>query len=525
MVRRLLVLAALVVSILVASHLPAVDSAARVADLSWEQMASVIQFLGHDHLEGRAPGTRGGELTELYSQSLLAWMGLKPGWQGSYFQPFTMRAHTTRSLTVKLGEAELSAPAEVAGGINRDLEEFAITGEAVFAGFGIRSEAYGWDDFKDTDVSGRFLIVRVNDPGSVDPGVFEGAELTYFGRWRYKLEQAAAAGARGVLLIHTDASAGYGWHVVRTGWGGERLSLPDAPESSLDFVGWVQEAALRQVLVEDGVDLEQLYAASGKPDFRPVALPFTVTARGTSSFRQVTARNVVAEIPGATDERIVLAAHIDHLGVRETPNGVEVFNGAIDNGSAVAAMMLAAKVLRERPEPLRHTVTVLACHAEEVGLLGSAHYVAEADRSRIVAGIAFESSPVWERAGSIMGVGARYSTLEDLLRAVAEQAGLGYSEFSMVDQGFFYRSDQFSFARAGIPALWISAGEDFESGRNRLREFFEGDYHTPNDVFDPAWELESLRQTVLAAVLLVEAIDAAPERPRWKRPLTFPLDP
>lgn len=525
MLTRTLCLAAMLFAGLTVAQLPAADSSRRVADLSWEEMASIIQFLGHDHLEGRAPGTRGGELAELYSQSLLAWMGLRPGWNGSFFQPFIMTAHTTESLTVHLGDLALPAPREVAGGITRDLEEFSVAGEAVFAGFGIRSEAYGWDDFKDVDVTGKFLIVRVNDPGSVDQGLFEGAEMTYFGRWRYKLEQAAAAGARGVLLVHTDASAGYGWHVVETSWSGERLSLPESVESSLEFTGWIQEGALRRVLAGHGMDLDTLYAASARPDFRPVPLPFAATARGRSRFRPVAARNVVAEIPGATPERIVLVAHIDHLGTRTTASGVEVFNGAIDNGSAVAAMMLAARTLKARPEPLRYTVTVLACHAEEAGLLGSAHYVATADRSEIVAGIAFESTPVWERSGSIMGVGARYSTLDDLLRRVAADMNVGYTEFSMKNQGFFYRSDQFSFARAGIPALWISAGEDFARGRNRLREFFLGDYHTPNDVFDPAWELESLRQTVLATVLLVEAIDAAPERPRWKRSLTFPLDP
>ena len=194
----------------------------------------------------------------------------------------------------------------------------------------------------------------------------------------------------------------------------------------------------------------------------------------------------------------------------------------MDNGSAVAALMLTTRILSQYRHRLRHGITVLACQAEEEGLLGSMHYAMNTDRSNILAAVNFESTPVWEESRSLMGVGARFSTLEDMLREIAAVEGVEYQEFSLNSQGFFYRSDQYSFARFGVPAVWISAGEETLSGTNTIRNFFAGKYHTPKDEFDPNWDLGALRQTIRYALMLVEKIDQAVEPPRWKRKLTFP---
>lgn len=502
----------------------AADLAGQVDALSRRQLASVIEFLADDLLEGRAPGTRGGELAELYSRTQMEWMGLEPGWQGSYLQPFVMKGFTTTDLAVSAGGVRLAYLEDVVGNYLRDRERFSLSADAVFVGFGISEPEWQWDDYGDADVRGKLVIARVNDPGSVDPSLFQGREMTYFGRWRYKIERAAAAGARAILLVHTDASAGYGWQVVRNSWSGESLHLPASLANGLEFAGWISEAGLRRLLATRGVDLDGLYAKSARPSFRPVPLGLEVELSGANAFREVRAANVVGEIPGRSGKRIVLVAHIDHLGVNPTLDGDQILNGAIDNGSAVAALLLGARILAAHRGELEHTVTVLACQAEEEGLLGSTYYASTVDPRSIAAAICFESTPVWGPSRSVMGVGAKYSTLEDLLRAVAAQSGLGVSEFSMSEQGFFFRSDQFSFAQRGIPSLWISAGEDFASGRNHLMEFFKGPYHTAADEFDPAWVLESLRQTIRTAVLLVAAIDAAPEPPRWKRRLPFPVE-
>jgi len=491
---------------------------------SREELQSVAEFLAHDLLEGRAPGTRGGRLSELYMQSLFKLLGFRPGIDGAYLQPFEMKGFTSRNVTVGVPGLELGSPDDVMGVQVRDVSDFSVKGEAVFAGFGIRTPLFGWDDFKSRDVRGKVLIVRANDPGHYDPSLFEGASVTYFGRWSYKIEEARRAGARAILIVHTDDSAGYDWGVVERSWGRENVFLPSSLENDLEFQGWIREESLRRLLATKGLSLEELYRDTLKETFEPVPLGVSIRIKGENEFRTLEASNVVAEIPGRSARRIVLSAHIDHIGHRPDEPGDNVFNGAIDNGSAVAALVLTAKALNAFREELPYTITVLACTAEEGGLLGSYHYVQNSDLSELVANVNFESTPVWERSRSVMGVGARYSTLEDHLKEIAAEEGLRYSEFSRTDQGFFYRSDQFPFARHGIPAVWISAGEDFESGHDHFGEFLRNTYHTVRDDFDPGWELEALRQTVRCAVMLVERIGRSPESPRWKTRLTFPTE-
>ena len=497
-------------------------------EVSRLEMQSIIEYLASDLLEGRAPGTRGGELAEEYIRSLFKSYDIGP-YQGEYFQEFALSGFTTTDLMVEANGVEFAFRDDAVGSFTRTDPEFNITGRAVFVGFGIKSDAWSWDDYKDADVAGKVLICRVNEPGQNDPELFEGDALTYYGRWTYKIEEAARRGAVAILLVHTEQSAGYGWHVVRNSWGGEELYLPLELENDLVFRGWIREERLLDILQPMGISLGDLLAASESRDFTPVDLRFDVSISGRAESRSIDTRNVVGYIPGSDpmlkDKAILLSAHIDHLGMSDTgPDGDRIYNGAIDNGSAVTAMMLTAKLLRERQDRLRYSVIILACQAEEAGLLGSLYFANTIDPETVVCNINYESSPVWGQATSLMGVGSKFSTMEELLVGVADRMGLGYSEFEMSDRGFFYRSDQFSFARKGIPSIWISAGQDFESGINHLYEFFVGDYHTVDDEYDPAWELVSLRQTIEAAVLLANRINIDTPDIMWKGKLTFPLD-
>ncbi len=232
----------------------------------------------------------------------------------------------------------------------------------------------------------------------------------------------------------------------------------------------------------------------------------------------------MAEIPGKSKERIVLSAHIDHLGMDERKVGDQIYNGAIDNGTAVGAMMVVAKVLKEFQEDLPYTITILACNAEESGLLGSKYYAQNCDRNSIIANINFESTPVWSEAKSIMGIGARFSDFEDILQELAAENQLEYSTFSLSNQGLFYRSDQFSFARYGIPSVWISAGEDEISGKQNYTEFWGKDYHTVKDEFHPEWELEGMKQTIKYALLLIDHINRMETVPKMKSDVSFPME-
>jgi Zn-dependent M28 family amino/carboxypeptidase len=413
---------------------------------------------------------------------------------------------------------------DTVGSYVRAENRFSLEGDAVFAGFGIRTSLWEWDDYKKTDLRGKILLVRVNDPGLYNPKIFDGGSLTYFGRWTCKIEEAARAGAAAILLIHTTPTAGYDWQVVRNSWSGEELYLPASLENDLKFRGWIREPSLKSLLAENKIDLENLYRKSLSRKFHPIDLGFKIRISGRNSFRQLNTRNVIGELSGRSGKNIVLSAHIDHFGRNEQLDGDQIFNGAIDNASAVAAMALVAKVFADAGKELHYGLTFLACQAEEAGLLGSKYFVANSKHEEIAANINFESTPVWEKSLDAFAEGGRYSTLEEAVRLVAAAQGLGYSRFSLTDQGLFYRSDQFPFAQAGIPAIWLSAGEKFASGRNHIAEFFKGGaYHTVKDEFDPAWELASLRQTIKLAVGLIEHLNLTRELPRWKARLTFPV--
>jgi len=505
----------------------------RLKNISKPEMQSVVEFLGNDLLEGRAPGTRGGDLAEIYIRSLFKWLGLKPGINNRYLQPFTLKGFTIDTLTIEAnnltpaarGPIRLNYIDDVVGTWIGKETDFELEGEAVFVGFGITTDLWNWDDYKNVDVRNKFIITRINDPGMFNEKIFEGKTLTYFGRWIYHIEEAARKGAAGILLIHTDASAGYGWTTVKNSWSGEEVFLESDLQNNLLFRGWIKEGSLKKLLASKKINLDTLYKKSLGRKFKPVPLGFTIKVKGKCQYRDVLNHNVVAEIPGKSKKKIVISAHIDHLGMLNNKNGDRIFNGAIDNGSAAAAMMVTAKILKEFQKDLYYTVVVLACHAEEAGLLGSKYYVKNLpDRENVVANINFESTPVWGKTSDFMAVGARFSTLEDMLKTIVEKEGLTYSYFSMTNQGFFYRSDQFSFARHNIPAIWISAGENDDSGEKKYPHFWKTDYHTVKDEYDPQWPLEGMKQTIKMAVLLIDRMNKTKAVPKWKRKLTFPLE-
>ncbi|MEZ5195647.1 MAG: M28 family peptidase [Bacteroidales bacterium] len=496
----------------------------RADKVSIAEMQSISELLGHNLYEGRAPGTRGGDLAEIYMNSLFKFMDLKPGGNDSYYQPFVMKGFTTVGMELTAGGVHLDFMDDVVGSFTIEKEWIDFTGDAVFVGFGITTDIWDWDDYKDVDVKDKIVITRVNDPGLYNDEIFEGQILTYFGRWTYHIEEAARRGAAGILLIHTDETAGYNWNVVKNSWAGEELYIESDLQNNLKFRGWIKESSLIELLEQQNIQLDDLYKSSVSADFKPVDLGFPINIYGQNSFRDVTNRNVIAEIPGKTKERIVLSAHIDHLGMDPFKEGDNIYNGAIDNGTAVGAMLVVAKILKEFQADLHYSVTILACNAEESGLLGSKYYVQNTDRSSIIANINFESTPVWDRANSIMAIGARFSTLEETIKDLAKKNNLGYSYFSLSNQGLFYRSDQFSFARNGIPSVWISAGEDEISGEKNYTEFWGKDYHTVRDDFDPEWKLEGMKQTIKYALLLIDKINIKQTPPTWKSDLPFPME-
>src|SRR3989440_7925632 len=351
--------------------------------VSGAAMDAHIRYLADDLLEGRAPGTRGGRLAARYIAAQFATLGLEPaGPDSSYFQPVALLGLTSHPSLVwgpSGAPQSLKYLDDVVAWAERPDPEITADGEVVFVGYGIRAPEWRWDDYKDTGVRGKVVLMLVNDPGLQDSTVFNGRALTYYGRWTYKLEEAARQGALGALLVHTTESATYPWEVVRGSWSVEQFMLDRARPQSLAFAGWVQHDVAQRALAQVGLDLDALTRAAGRRDFRPVSTGIHAAVEITSALRHVESENVVAKLPGSDPrlgrEAVLFTAHWDHKGIGPAVNGDSIYNGAEDNASGVAAILAAAQALVEGTPRPRRTPLFIATTADASRLPGSAAYV------------------------------------------------------------------------------------------------------------------------------------------------------
>ena len=336
--------------------------------LTREQLAPVIRFLAQDLLEGRAPGTRGGTLAEEYTAGLFGICGLQPGHEGGWFQSVPLVGFRTMDISASLGGMSLHTPRDCSLGWTGGGGAFSLEAPVVFAGFGIQAPDWGQDDYARVDVKGKIVLVLANDPGYYDDKRFQGKEMTAYGRWSYKMRTGAMAGAAGVVVVHAEGPAGYNWETARGSWDRERVFLPSVEKESTVVRGWIREDNLRDILAQKGKDWNALARQAMDRNFRAVDLGMTMRVSGQSERRTFASRNVVGRIPGKTGRVLVFTAHLDHLG--QSSDG-QVYNGAIDNASAVAALILTARSFAQASERLEHTLVFVGTAAEEAGLLGA----------------------------------------------------------------------------------------------------------------------------------------------------------
>jgi Zn-dependent M28 family amino/carboxypeptidase len=496
-----------------------------------------LKFLADDKLEGRGTGERGGDIAADYIATALQLSALWPGAAGnSYLQ----RVPLVGAVTLPESTLAFVTPAGAAVAtpqLKQDVMVWSDTqqpvtdseGDLVFAGYGIEAPAHGWDDYKGMDVAGKVLVMLVNDPPSEDPAFFGGKALTYFGRWTYKFEIAAKKGALGVLLIHTDASAGYGWEVVRNSWGRERSAGeldPKAP-APLKQAGWMTETFARTLLQAAGQDLDALRAAAAKADFRPVALPVRSKVHLVSRVRRFDSSNVIAYVPGTDDtlkdQAVVITAHYDHLGLGDPDEkGDRIYNGAYDNASGVATMLELARAFRLAPVKPRRSVVFLAVTAEEQGLRGSEFYASRPTfpPGKIAANFNLDGVSVLGISKDMTFLGGERSTLKALIDDAAREFGFTVSPDAHPEQGSFYRSDHFNFARIGVPAVSVEHGELFEGkdpawGAAQWNEYNTRRYHRPSDHYDPEWDLEGAEKTAQIVFYLAYRAAAVDTMPSW----------
>ncbi len=497
-------------------------------------IAGPTRFLSGDLLGGRAPSTEGDVLTREYLASTMELLGLEPaGPEGSWQQRFDivgLTSHVPEQWTFTSGEhrVSLSFWDEFIAATGVQAPAAALRdAEVVFAGYGIDAPEYGWDDFKGTDVRGKVLLLLNNDP-DWDDALFEGNRRLYFGRWTYKYEEAARRGAAGAIIIHTTPSAGYGWRVVQNSWTGEQYELPAAGEPTIQVKAWTTEAATRKLLAAAGFDLDELVARAHRRDFRPVPLGITTSLEIANDVSRSETGNVLGMLPGSdpgmADEFVVYTAHIDHLGIGEPDEtGDRIYNGARDNASGVGMVLAMARAFAALPQAPRRSILFLFVTGEESGLLGSAYFAAHptVPAYRIVADLNFDSGNIFGRTSDVAQVGRGKSDLDAVLDTAAAQQGRTVAGEAFPDRGAFYRSDQFSLAKIGVPALYFSSGTDYVGrpagwGKETADAWLAAHYHQPSDELDGTWNWDGMVEDARLGFVVGYAVAQADRRPEWR---------
>jgi Zn-dependent M28 family amino/carboxypeptidase len=517
---------------------PEVATAAQT--IAGDALRGWIAHLASDAFQGRGPATEGDRAARAYLEAELAAMGFEPGGGASTWEqpvPLVSVSSTMPAVWSFSRSGFASGPRAslalkwwddyIAGNGAQTPAVTVDNAELIFAGYGIEAPEYGWDDFKGADVRGKVLLLMNNDP-DWDPALFGGTTRLYYGRWTYKFENAARHGAAGAIVIHTTPSAGYPFQVVQASWGGKRFELPAEGGPRIALKAWVTEEAARSILKLAGKDLDALVASAKSRAFAPVPLGVSTSIHFESHIEHAETANVVGVLRGSdpvlSRQAIVLSAHHDHLGIGK-PNaaGDAIYNGAIDNASGDAQVLGIARALKALSRPLPRTIVVLFTAAEEQNLLGSRYFVHHPLPSLgdVVADVNYDFGNVWGRTRDVTQIGRGKSSLDALAVRVAAWQGRTIVGDPFPDRGSFYRSDQFSFAQAGIPALYIDSGTDFIGkpegwGKQRILDYEAHDYHQPSDELRPDWNFDGMVEDAQFGFYAAVEIARAASAPEWK---------
>lgn len=499
--------------------------------ITGDEMRRVIAEISDDSYGGRLPGSEGEAKARTFLAAELAKIGFEPaGPDGSYEQIMELAGVTTNAPATwrfdRQGTSvELARSTDFIAASGLQAPSAGVeNAEVVFAGYAIVAPEYDWNDFKDVDVRGKVLIVLNNDP-DWDPALFDGVTRLYYGRWMYKYESAARQGAAGVIIVHTTPSAGYGWNVVQSSWSGPQYELPagDEPRSAVE--AWVTEDAARRLLGPEH-DLDALVAQARNKDFKPVSLGITTSIAVTNTLTRTPTANVLGVLrggdPALADQHIIYTAHYDHLGTGEPDaDGDTIYNGARDNASGVGMVLAIGRAFAALPERPRRSIMVALVAAEEQGLIGSQYYAQHptVPRGLIAANINYDSGNIWGETRDITYIGLGKSTLDAVAGEVAAYQQRIVKGDQFPDRGMYYRSDQFNFAKIGVPAFYFSGGTDFVGrpegwGAEQINLYTEKNYHQPSDELTPDWNFAGMVQDArfgFHAGLIVANDDALPQ--------------
>jgi Zn-dependent M28 family amino/carboxypeptidase len=494
---------------------------------------ATIQILSTDDFGGRAPASAGEKLTTDYISAQFKRYGLLPGNRGSYLQDVPLvqiTADPNTVLTIGGGNAplQLAYGSDIIVSTARPQATVSLDhSPLVFAGYGIVAPEYQWNDYAGIDVKGKTVVVLVNDPGNAtgDPTVFHGKAMTYYGRWKYKYEEAARQGAQGVLIVHDTGPAGYPWEVVRNSWTGALDELPPGDSYHPQIQGWVSRDAAGKLFAAGGRSLDELARAAVQRGFNAVDLKLTASITLHNQVRSVISHNVVALVKGSRYPRqaVIYSAHWDHFGTKSGPDGKpQIFHGAIDNGSGIAGLLeMARRFAQDQPAPAR-SVLFIATTMEEQGLLGAAYYASHPlfPLADTVADLNMDVMNVYGGTRDATIRGQFISTLDDLLRETAQRQGMKLLPDAEPEKGYYYRADHFEFAKAGVPALSIDSGTDYLGrpegwGIAQRQAYISQRYHKPADVYEAGWDLSGMRQQLELLYLTGRNLADGETWPSW----------
>jgi len=504
-------------------------------DISQATMVDITRELSSDKFDGRMPGTEGEELTVALLTERFEAAGLEPGNNGSWVQDVPLVEITGKNfapLTITNGETDMvfDFGSEWVGVTYReDAQTQLANSELVFVGYGINAPERGWNDYDGVDVTGKTVVILVNDPDWQTPGLegtFNGRAMTYYGRWTYKYEEAARQGAAGALIIHDTEPASYGWNVVESSWSGPQAYAQrgeNAPPLTT-MNGWVQKEVAREILSAAGQDLDALSEAAKSEDFTPVELGFSASTSFANDIRTFASKNVIGVLPGATrpDEYVIHTAHWDHLGrCTPAPDGDDICNGAVDNATGTAALVALAEAHGKAGAPDRSLV-FLAVTAEESGLLG-AHYYAENPvfpLAQTVGGINMDAFLIAGPSKDVTVVGPGKSQLDQFLEAALVADGRVSTPNPNPEAGYYYRSDHFAFAKRGVPMLYVDGGEDLveggrEAGAALQQDYRDNRYHGPKDEFNEEWDWSGVMADLQLFYRLGRMMAMSTSWPNW----------
>ena len=502
--------------------------------ITTESLTNHVKTIGGDEFEGRAPATPGGEKTQNYLAEQLKALGVAPGAaDGTYFQQVPIvESVVDRSFVLSIPGNTYRYYTDVVAFSGLERPRVQVQGDVVFVGYGINAPELKWNDYAGVDVRNKWVMIMVNDPPAPadEPTLFGGPALTYYGRWTYKFEEAARQGAAGALLIHTDESATYPWQVVQSSWTGTQYSLPPQPgDPALGVKAWITNDSARDLARRGGRNLDTLREAASKRGFKAVPLNIRAAATLTQKATRKTSANVIGVVKGTTkaDEAVIYTAHWDHFGTRaplpsDKPDTDRIYNGAYDNASGVAGVLEIAKAFAKAPQKPERSIYFAFVTAEESGLLGSAFFVANPPipMDKVAANINVDGVNYLGPTSDMVQLGSDRSGLGPMVEAILKERGRTLGRDQHPERGYFFRSDHFPFAKAGVPALSLSEPQQFTGAnaaelKKKQEEYNGKDYHQPSDEYDPAWDFSGGVNDMRVLAQLGWRIANAPEMPRY----------